>query len=139
MPLRVVVDPNVYISLLIGGSIVKLSDHLLSDKVVLILSEELIAEIDEQTSRTKFAKYFTREQADGMVQLLREAGTLLSDPPQPPAICRDPDDDYLLALSNVGKADILLTGDADLLVLGKHGRTRIMNAHAFAKEFLGGK
>jgi len=31
---------------------------------------------------------------------------------------------------------VLLTGDKDLLVLGKHGRTRIMNARAFVKEFL---
>ena len=36
-----------------------------------------------------------------------------------PAISRDPDDDYLLALAKVGKADILITGDKDLLVLEK--------------------
>lgn len=34
------------------------------------------------------------------------------------------------------RTDVLLTGDADLLVLGKHGRTRILNARAFVKEYL---
>ena len=53
-----------------------------------------------------------------------------------PAISRDPDDDYLLALAKVGKADILITGDKDLLVLEKYGRTRVLNARAFAEEFL---
>mgnify|MGYP003393236753 CR=1 FL=1 len=54
-----------------------------------------------------------------------------------PAISRDPDDDYLLALAKAGKANVLITGDDDLLVLKKHGRTRILNARNFAKEFLG--
>lgn len=34
-----------------------------------------------------------------------------------PAVTRDPKDDYLLAYALVGKADYLVTGDKDLLVL----------------------
>jgi predicted nucleic acid-binding protein len=55
------------------------------------------------------------------------------------AISRDPDDDYLLALAKAAKAQVLLTGDKDLLVLEKHGRTSIMNVNAFVKQYLGGK
>ena len=32
----------------------------------------------------------------------------------PPKICRDPEDDYLLALAIASKADALVTGDDDL-------------------------
>lgn len=64
---------------------------------------------------------------------------VMADHPKPPALCRDPDDDYLLALCKTAKAEVLLTGDKDLLVLGKYARTRIMNARSFVKEFLGGK
>ena len=139
MPLRVVVDCNVYVSLLIGGSLVDLRDHLLSDAVELILSRRLITEIEEQTTKTKFAKYFTPDQAVALVQLLLEVGELHGDQAASPAISRDPDDDYLLALAKRAKADVLLTGDKDLLVLAKHGRTRILNPAAFRREHLKGK
>ena len=139
MPLRVVVDCNVYVSLLIGGSMVDLRDHLLSDAAELILSRKLITEIEEQTTKTKFAKYFTPDQAVALVQLLLEVGELHGDQAASPAISRDPDDDYLLALAKRAKADVLLTGDKDLLVLAKHGRTRILNPAAFRREHLTGK
>jgi len=117
----------------------KLTDHLFSDQVDLVLSDKLFAEIEEQIRKTKFEKYFTGMQADSLVQLLRAAGSVLPDQPDPPRICRDPDVDYLLALARSGKANVLLTGDKGLLVLEKHSRTRIMNASAFVKEFLNEK
>jgi predicted nucleic acid-binding protein len=44
--------------------------------------------------------------------------TLVADPPLPhPAICRDADDDYLVALARVSLVDALVTGDRDLLEL----------------------
>ena len=45
--LRIVVDCNVYLSLLIGGSMVRLREHLLSEAVDLVLSEKHLAEIEE--------------------------------------------------------------------------------------------
>ncbi len=45
----------------------------------------------------------------------------------------DPDDDYLLALSEAGKADYLVTGDkSGLLALDRHKATRIISASDFA-------
>lgn len=139
MPLRVVVDCNVYMSLLIGGSMVDLRDHLLSDAVELILSRKLIAEIEEQTTKTKFAKYFKPDQAVALVRLLLEIGELHGDQAASPAISRDPDDDYLLALAMEAKADVLLTGDKDLLILAKHGRTKILSPTAFRRAYFKGK
>ncbi len=40
-------------------------------------------------------------------------------------ICRDIKDNFLLALAKDGNADYLLTGDKDLLVLQKFGKTKI--------------
>lgn len=42
-------------------------------------------------------------------------------------ICRDPKDNFLLALAKDGKASHLITGDSDLLVLKKSGKTEILN------------
>jgi putative PIN family toxin of toxin-antitoxin system len=50
--------------------------------------------------------------------------------------CRDPKDDFLLSLAQDGKADILVTGDQDLLILGNFGHTKIMTIKEFlVKEF----
>ena len=105
----------------------------------MILSNKLRAEIEEQATKTKFAKYFTAEQASLLLELLAEVGTIHADNDLKQTISRDPDDDYLLALARTAKANVLLTGDEDLLVLEKHGRTRIMNANAFVEEYLGGR
>lgn len=49
-------------------------------------------------------------------------------------ICRDPKDNFLLALAKDGKADYLLTGDKDLLDLIKFGKTKIKTITAFIDE-----
>ena len=40
--------------------------------------------------------------------------------------CRDPKDNMFLECSALAKADLLVAGDKDLLVLGKYARTRIV-------------
>ena len=48
----------------------------------------------------------------------------------------DPDDDFLLAVSEAGKADYLVTGDkSGLLALTRHRGTRIVSAREFAALF----
>jgi predicted nucleic acid-binding protein len=48
----------------------------------------------------------------------------------------DPTDDFLLALSEAGGADYLVTGDkSGLLTLKRHKTTRIVSARAFAGLF----
>ncbi len=44
---------------------------------------------------------------------------------------RDPNDNFLLSLSLDGRADFLVTGDLDLLVLQKTGTTQIMRLNDF--------
>ncbi len=48
----------------------------------------------------------------------------------------DPADDFLLALSEAGKADYLVTGDkSGLLLLARHHATRIVSPREFAAMF----
>jgi uncharacterized protein len=48
----------------------------------------------------------------------------------------DPTDDFLLALSEAGKADYLVTGDkSGLVALARHQNTRIISARDFAALF----
>jgi predicted nucleic acid-binding protein len=55
------------------------------------------------------------------LSIIREAGTLLDDPVNPPSVLRDPEDDYLVALARVSGVEAIVTGDRDLL---DHGSLR---------------
>ena len=46
-------------------------------------------------------------------------------------ICRDPKDNFLLALAKDSKADYLITGDSDLLTLEQFETTKIVTFSAF--------
>jgi putative PIN family toxin of toxin-antitoxin system len=49
----------------------------------------------------------------------------------PPPICRDPDDDYLIAHALLAAADLLVTRDQDLLDLGEIAGVRIVGPVPF--------
>lgn len=50
---------------------------------------------------------------------------------QGPGVCRDPDDDHLLASAEAGRADYLVTGDEDLLAIGHYRNLTIISAREF--------
>lgn len=45
----------------------------------------------------------------------------------PKRVCRDPDDDVVLATALAGRADLIVTGDNDLLALKRFGGIRILS------------
>ena len=53
---------------------------------------------------------------------------MIPDPPPATPLCRDPFDQPFLQLAITGKAQFLVTGDADLLVLAPLFRPRIVTA-----------
>lgn len=70
-------------------------------------------------------------------RLVNRIATLAEMPTSLPSVkrSRDPGDDFLLGLCDVGMVDRLVTGDKnDLLALGRHGTATILTAAAFARE-----
>jgi putative PIN family toxin of toxin-antitoxin system len=51
-------------------------------------------------------------------------------------ICRDPDDDKFIACAESASADLIVTGDMDLLDIGRYKSVRIITAARFLKMFL---
>jgi putative PIN family toxin of toxin-antitoxin system len=59
---------------------------------------------------------------------VRELAEVIDPPPLLVPVCRDPDDDAVLALAVAAQADLIISGDADLLALGSHAEIPIVNA-----------
>ena len=56
---------------------------------------------------------------------------LVAPLPLPTRVCRDPDDDLVLATALAAQADVIITGDKDLLTLKTHGGVRIRSPRQF--------
>lgn len=132
--LKVVIDTNIWISFLIGKKLSGLQSLLSLGKVELVLCKELIEEIQLVTRRPKLAKYFPEADVEQLLSFMEVIGRLYI-PCKMASTCRDPKDDYLLALAQEAKADYLLTGDKDLLVLEYIGKTQIITV-SFFEEIL---
>ncbi len=48
-------------------------------------------------------------------------------------LCRDPDDNKILECAERARADLIVTGDKDLLSLRTHGQTRIVTPAAYLR------
>ncbi|MGK7389400.1 MAG: putative toxin-antitoxin system toxin component, PIN family [Candidatus Cyclobacteriaceae bacterium M2_1C_046] len=127
---KVVIDTNVWISFLIGKKLGSLKSLLSNQNIQIIISNELIDEIEDVTNRPKLRKYFPKDKIEEFINLLRII-SLQHSIKVIETICRDPKDDFLLALSKETKADYLVTGDNDLLSIEKFGKTRIVAANEF--------
>jgi hypothetical protein len=127
---RVVIDTNLYISLLIGKRLSSLLQVFDLPQYELVTSDSLINEILSVTARPKFAHYFNADDVQGFVQFLEEYSTKFRVD-NIPQRCRDPKDDFLLELAIVSDADYLLSGDADLTDMKQIGHCRIMTVSEF--------
>ena len=46
-------------------------------------------------------------------------------------VCRDPEDDHIIALADSARANYIITGDEDLLILKRYGSTQIVTPRQF--------
>ncbi|NIJ50872.1 putative toxin-antitoxin system toxin component, PIN family [Dyadobacter arcticus] len=116
--MRLVIDTNDYISALIGiKHRQKLEKVILNKEVEILADLTLLSEIKEVAYRDKFRKYVSIVEVDIFIEALK----LRLKPVQVfshVAASKDPDDNFLLALAQDGKADYLIIGDkSDLLSL----------------------
>lgn len=130
---RVVIDTNLCISILIGKRTSLLQSLFASPKYELAISEALIKEILLVTARPKFARYFNAEEVEEFVRFLQD-NALCFKVDRIQQRCRDPKDDFLLELALVAEADILLSGDADLTDMKQIGHCRIMTVSEFLQH-----
>jgi predicted nucleic acid-binding protein len=65
------------------------------------------------------------------VALVAALSELIELPDAVPSICRDPEDDWVIACAVVSQADVIVSGDRDLLDLGQVGGISFLTAREF--------
>lgn len=121
---------NLWVSFIISNKLTLLDGLLFSQKITLLFSEELINEIAVTITKPKLRKYFATNGLEEMLTAFEPFIDLIKVRSSV-TVCRDPNDNFLLALAKDGKADYLLTGDKDLLELVKFGKTKIISMTTF--------
>ncbi|MGH2926622.1 MAG: putative toxin-antitoxin system toxin component, PIN family [Solirubrobacteraceae bacterium] len=87
-----------------------------NERFELIVSPSVLDELADVLARPKFRRFITTAIAVAFIEGLA-AAVIVADPPDPPSISPDPDDDYLIALARAARADYLVSGDRHLLDL----------------------
>ncbi len=118
----IVADANVLVSAALARSPLAPSalvlEAALDGRMELLSSPMLLSEITSVLVRPRLRRYLSLDEAARFIAGLASQMTHVNDAPEPhPTVCRDPRDDYLIALAVVSEADAIITGDRDLLEL----------------------
>ena len=132
-PYRVIVDTNLLISLLITNQYKHLDQPMIEGRLILLFSEESVNEFLEVSQRPKFEKHFSLDDITELLFAIHTFSELITVNKKVD-LCRDPKDNFLLALALESKASHLITGDRDLLDLQLIGHTQILSMADFLLE-----
>jgi putative PIN family toxin of toxin-antitoxin system len=125
---KVVLDTNILVSaLLFKGELAAIVDLWEKGKIMPVLSKETFAEFKTVLEYPKFSltvqeiKVIIEEEVLPYFEVIEITDNIKG-------ICRDADDDKFLACALSASADFIVTGDRDLLDMGKYKSIRIVSA-----------
>lgn len=118
--IRAVVDTNILVRAVIKprGSVGPILTYLASGLFVALYSDATIEEIVDVLGRPKIkGKYgVSPDDVEAVVALILLRGERIV-PSTDVRACRDPDDDEVFNVAGSGRADVIVSGDDDLLTL----------------------
>ena len=130
--MRVVVDRNVLVSAALKDkSLPAIAVRLVTRHSVLLKSAATEAQFFDVVSRPYLAPLIAPAAGEWFTSLLTAAELVAIT--ERVVECRDPTDDKFLELAVNGRADLILTGDNDLLVLNPFREFPIVPAAAFVQ------
>lgn len=139
MPKSAVVDTSVLVSAFlfphsIPGDVIAYAKQGL---YALHLSPIIVEEIRRSlmNERLRAAYGHDEAEADAWRRDLTDLGFMIKKLPTIKPVCRDPDDDHVIAAALAAKAAFIVTGDKDLLSLERHEGIEIVTAKTFIEQF----
>ena len=135
--MRVVLDTNILVSAVIApaGKPAAIVRAWIAGNFILLTCATQVDDLRATLNQPHLGKRIKRHEAGRLVNQIKSLAETV-DPL--PSVERSPDpaDDFLLAMSEAGQADYLVTGDkSGLLALDTHKTTKIVSAREFAAMF----
>ncbi len=128
--MKIVLDANVVVAAFATRGLCESIVELCLDSHEIIVSEHLLDEIHRNLlKKIKLPK----KGANQIIAFLRENSSIVRPTPLPSQSCRDPDDVPILGAALAAKADVIVTGDKDLLVLKRFKRIPILTPKQFSQ------
>ncbi len=126
--MKVVLDSNIYIAAFSSRGLCTSLFELCLDSTVIIISEHILSEINKAFSKKI---KLPENKINDVLAYLHEHCMVKDYKELDRKVCRDPDDDNILALAKHTQADYIITGDEDLLVLKDFNSIPIVNPRNF--------
>ena len=132
--MRAVLDTNVLVAaFLTEGICARLLTRARKRDFELVLCSAIVREFESVLKR-KFS-VVSHEIAEAAAILSEAASEIREEAISMPRVCRDPDDDLILVCAQESRAEYLVTGDEDLLVLRSFNAIKIMRPRDFESLF----
>jgi putative PIN family toxin of toxin-antitoxin system len=132
--MRAVFDTNVLLAAFITEGVCSKLLHRARKREFSLITCPFILHEAEEKLRAKLKA--GRDEANGVMTLIKGAAQSVVEPKQKVSgVCRDRDDDNVLACAVAAKADYIVTGDKDLLELEEFQRIRIVTPRDFELLF----
>ena len=126
--MRVFLDTNVLVSAFGTRGVCADLFRLVADDHELVISEKVLEEFQRILPQQFDA---TREETRTAMAILQSFEIVKTPAHAPDIMVRDPDDALILAAAIEAKADVLVTGDKDLLDVAGKSPVRIVNPRGF--------
>lgn len=130
--MNVILDTNIWISFLFGKQLQSVASVFDNSDIRVYVSPEQVSEIQSVLSRPKIREHISQESIDAMWDLMRTRCYPIEEYPAVESSVRDMKDAYLLAMAEAVPANVIVTGDKDLLVLKQHRDTKILTYQEFS-------
>ncbi|MDR2622398.1 MAG: putative toxin-antitoxin system toxin component, PIN family [Dysgonamonadaceae bacterium] len=131
--MNVIIDTNLWISFLIGKRLSVLKSLLTNPDLTIFVCGKLLEEIQYISSKQKIRKYVGNDDIRDTLVLIDRFCKFVVIQQDAISPVRDIEDLYLLSLADTVRADYIITGDKDLLILHTHNQTKIVTYNDFAE------
>ena len=127
--LKIILDTNTLISAFFwDGNEAELLRKIEQKKVSLFISQEILKELENVLDRPKFKEIInkTKITKEQIIEKIIALSNVVIGNKLFINICRDSEDNKILECAEITKADYIVSGDRDLLVLKQHKNTKIV-------------
>jgi putative PIN family toxin of toxin-antitoxin system len=134
--MKVIFDNNVLISAaLLKYSVPFRAFEKAVNNHILLRSHKILLEFENTIFKHKLDRYFKDNLAQEGFIISFIASSINNEPTHRIDVCRDPNDNMYLELAMSGKADAIITGDADLLTLNPFCNIPIITPKYFLENY----